>query len=330
MMKMARPCLLAALLCAACDLAAPAPEGPAPVSDGGPVSDGAAVKGAATRDANAIPAFTDGGSFACPQKVTCPAFEVDSRVGDPPKLDLEAARCAFRALRDHTPGLIEYVANDVTDQDVVRHRLHLLPDGTIYEEQDRDYDGRAFHTTRHFVSPPPDYFTRCLTESDPYRAEGCLSYWKDAFPVTVPVACEGSPPAGGYPRPDDPYCPHTCVEEAHQGAWSCTDVPAPCSDKIGATAITCALEAFRDGKEGWYSVRMETNTDFHGYDTFSIIVRPGRLGLATREMAIDVSVQQMSYAGKLRDPAYFTSCLANGAPGAHLDCFTNAATGTCQ
>jgi hypothetical protein len=333
-MNVARTCLLAAVLGAACEPAAPVPHGATPATDSATTrgaADAPPVGDAGVGHAEAIPAFSDGGAFVCPEKVLCPSFEVTTRVGDPPRFDLEAARCVFRALRDRTPGLLAYTTNNLNDRDVVRHRLHVLSDGTIYEEKDRQYDSREYHYTQRLMPPSPDFFARCLTETDVHRAEGCLFFWKDAYPVTAPIVCGGAAPPGGYPRPDDPRCPNLCVEDPEGRSWHCWDLPSPCKDRAGDAAITCALEAFRDGKEGWYSWNMATTSGFpYGFVSLAIIVRPGRLGLTTSEMGADLSVQRRPDAGLLRDPAYFTDCLAKTDPEVRLECFKNAITGRCK
>jgi hypothetical protein len=342
----ARGSLLAVLLCVGCGSTAAQPSDRAsrlPELDALPAKPrGDAGVDARSTGPDAVvkaPTNADGG-FACQEQVLCDRFSVSGffdRTIPPTNIDVESARCVFRALRDRTPGRLTYVLDHAPNDSIIRS-LHVLADGSVYEEQDYETEGQTDHRTLHFLPPAPDFFAECLTESDPIKVEVCLELANQA-PVTTPIVCHPDPA-------NDPRCPSACAsQEPPGGKWECGDLPQPCpsvgfqtpaSFNIGPpykvtdpAAVACALQALRDGKPGRYSWGAGSNGG-PGVDAGSdVIVRPGRVVLTTESWHRDLESGTYSHLSRLQDPAYFTACL-QATGDAIYGCFAGAIRQSCR
>ena len=102
----------------------------------------------------------------CDAAALCPLVEVEDRPGPDAYADSEL--CAFAALRDRSPGLLEY--NDCAGSGCSSLTLLILADGRVFGDFasfDAEVGTSMFGAPRPCELPEPDYFMACLAAFDP-------------------------------------------------------------------------------------------------------------------------------------------------------------------
>ncbi len=151
-------------------------------SDGGP-DEGGATAGEASTTAAEVTTGGDGGTVAggssgadgdackfteltqCDAVKLCPIVEVEFRPG--PGAYAESELCAFAALRDRTPGLLEF--NDCVGSGCSSLTLLLLADGRVFGDFasfDAEVGTSMFGAPRACELNEPAYFEACLAAFD--------------------------------------------------------------------------------------------------------------------------------------------------------------------
>jgi hypothetical protein len=141
-------------------------------------------------------------AFACADPLLCPAFLVASSYDGTltPHVDLDSARCVLRALRDRTVGRLDYTIDRIPYESL-RRVLHILGDGTVYEQQDQETEGPTYHDHSHYLPLPPESFAACLTATDPFAVTNCLRATFKQADVTTPLVCAALAGDGGASGP---------------------------------------------------------------------------------------------------------------------------------
>jgi hypothetical protein len=145
----------------------------------------------------------------------------------------------------------------------------------------------------------------------------------------------GTGGAGGWPN-----CPTTCDEARTSrpplsGDWPCSrqkmcdTVPfradlTPPYELANSAAARCALEALRDGTEGFleWAVEGKLNPEFS--ERGQLTIRPGRTVLLSSRLFRDKDHHYDNGAGALQDALFFNGCLAETDGTKIYDCLKNA------
>jgi hypothetical protein len=160
------------------------------------------------------------------------------------------------------------------------------------------------------------------TPSPPADARGA-----DGAPQDVSKQPDAGAPEDAS-KPEDPGCPASCgAKISDDQRWTCSDLPRPC-EYAGADPAVCILQALRDGKPGWYWWNIATS-GFLASAHRELVVRPGRVALASFEVDYDLEVRRTSSVSRLQDPAFFTRCLTQAGTDL-MDCLERAADQKCQ
>ena len=145
-------------------------EASATVTSGGTGVDGDTTDATATSGGTGVDGdTTDACRFTelteCDAPKLCPIVEVKDRPG--PEIYAESELCAFAALRDRTPGLLEF--NDCGGSGCSSLTLLLLADGRVFGDFssfDAEVGTSVFGPPRSCVLPEPAYFMACLAVFD--------------------------------------------------------------------------------------------------------------------------------------------------------------------